>query len=587
MIDNVLIHPTVLFFVGAVLISFIGRSLQKLIALCIPTIALVQILSIPKGTLESIQVFGFDLILFKLDSLSYPFAIIFSLIAIIGFIYSLHHSDRLEYSSALFYGGATLGVVLAGDLLTLYVFWEIMAIASTFLILARRTEQARRAAYRYFLVHMFGGLMLLLGMVIELGHGAGWEIRALELQGLGTWLVFCGIALNGAIPPLHAWLKDAYPEASVTGAIFLSAFTTKAAVYVMARIFSGEEILLYLGAIMTIVPTWYAILENDIRRVLSYSLINQVGFMMCGIGIGTALAINGVVAHAFCHVLYKALLFMSAGAVLHVTGRIHCTDLGSLYRAMPLTTSFCIIGAASTSGLPPLSGFVSKSIILEAAGSQGLTLIWLLLHFASAIVFHYIKVPYFMFFGRDSNIKAWEPPKNMLIAMGIAAIMCVFIGIAPNYLYGILPYSADYIPYSLAHVLAKLQMLLFGSLGFYLLLSSGYYPPEIRAINLDVDWFYRKGLGGFLVPAVTQLLVTINEKSYNVFIRRIPNFLKVLVEQGPYKLARLFIGTTRVISSEYYAQKLEMGIFKRLEGESASLGIGFSLFAVFVMWLIL
>jgi multicomponent Na+:H+ antiporter subunit D len=263
----------------------------------------------------------------------------------------------------------------------------------------------------------------------------------------------------------------------------------------MARTFAGTEALIWLGAVMTILPVFYAEVENDIRRVLSYSLMNQVGFMLCGIGIGTELALNGAVSHAFCHILYKALLFMSAGAVLHVTGKITCTDIGGLHRTMPITCALCIVGAASISAFPLFSGFVSKSMIISAAGINHMGAIWLMLQFASAGVIAHagIKVPFFTFFGHDAGLKAKEPPLNMLVAMGIAAFGCVFIGIYPQPLYALLPYPVDYVPYTGSHVVAQLQLLLFAIFAFYLLLKSGYYPSEVRAINLDTDWFYRRG----------------------------------------------------------------------------------------------
>jgi multicomponent Na+:H+ antiporter subunit D len=356
--------------------------------------------------------------------------------------------------------------------------------------------------------------------VITVQETGTLEFGQIGLNGVGSYLIFIGIALNAALFPLHPWLQDAYPEATVTGAVFMSALTTKSAVYVMARTFPGTELLIWMGVAMTAIPIFYAVLENDIRRVLAYSLINQVGFMMVGIGIGTELSINGTVSHAFSHILYKALLFMSTGSVLYMTGKIRCTDLGGLYKTMPITAVFCMIGAASISAFPLFSGFVSKSMIISAAGHEKLVIAWLILQFASAGVFHHagIKVPFFTFFGHDSGIRAKEPPLNMMIAMGIAAFLCVFLGIFPKPLYNILPYSVHYVPYTGAHVVGQLQLLMFGALAFCLLILSGYYPAEIRAINLDTDWFYRKG-GRFFYIFVDKVLNGINALSNRFLVR--------------------------------------------------------------------
>ncbi len=525
--------PALLFIAGALLIPFLGGKIKPGFMLALPVLALISIANTPDGSHWGFQALGYDLFLNKVDALSRVFGYIFCIVTFLGVIFALNIDDDLQFCAAYVYAGGALGVSFAGDIFSLYIFWEIMAIASTFLIVARRTRAARTAAMRYILVHIFGGLCLLAGIILYVQRTGSTSFGLMHLSGIDSYLIFFGIAVNAAIPPLHPWLSDAYPEATVTGAVFLSAFTTKSAVYLMARMFPGTELLIWLGAGMTTIPIFYAVLENDIRRVLAYSLINQVGFMMCGIGIGTALAINGTVSHAFCHILYKALLFMAAGSVLHVTGKIRCTDLGGLYKTMPLTCLFCIVGAASISAFPLFSGFVSKSMIISAAAHDKLIIVWLILQFASAGVFHHagIKVPFFMFFGHDSGIRAKEPPLNMLIAMGLGAFVCILLGVYPQPLYAILPYPVDYIPYTGAHVVGQLQLLMFGALAFCLLILSGYYPAEMRAINLDTDWFYRT-LSLRLYKVSDTILNTLNRVCETVFIQKFTGKLAAWAENG-------------------------------------------------------
>lgn len=486
--------PAFLFLAAAALSPLLPAALRRVVLLATPLLALLVIYSLADGVYFGINFLDLDMALLKIDRLNRIFGYIFCIISFLAVLFSLQNRDRLEQSAAMIYAGSALGVTFAADFFTLYVFWELMAIASTFVILAARDQVARKAAFRYVLVHLCGGLFLLAGILMRVHETGSLAVDFVGLTNLASALIFIGIAVNAAIPPLHSWLKDAYPSASYTGAVFLSAFTTKSAVYVMARTFPGTEMLIILGALMTFVPIFYAVLENDIRSVLSYSLINQVGFMMVGIGIGTPLAINGAVAHAFAHILYKGLLFMSAGAVLYRTGKIKCTDLGGLYKYMPFTCICCIVGAASISAFPLFSGFVSKSMIVSAAGYEHMTLVWLVLMFASAGVFHHagIKVPFFMFFGHDSGLRPKEAPWNMLLAMGIAAALCIGVGTFPQPLYNLLPFPVDYIPYTGDHVVGQLQLLMFGALAFALLMLSGIYPAEIRAINLDTDWVYRK-----------------------------------------------------------------------------------------------
>jgi multicomponent Na+:H+ antiporter subunit D len=453
------------------------------------------------------------------DKLSLVFAYVFTIMAFLGVLFALQVKDDLQHVSGLVYVGSTLGVVLAGDFLSLYLFWEIMAVSSTFLIIASRTRASREAGFRYILVHLIGGLFLLAGIVLYIQKTGTIAFDYIGLTGIESYLIFIGIALNAAAIPLHAWLPDAYPMGTPTSTVFLSAFTTKSAVYLLIRTFPGADILLVIGALMVSLPIFYAVLENDIRRVLSYSLMNQVGFMLVGIGIGTELALNGAVAHAFCHIIYKALLFMAAGSVLQMTGKIKCTEIGGLYKTMPLTCLFCMVGAASISAFPLFSGFVSKSMIISASGHEQIFLIWLVLQFASTGVVDHagIKVPFFTFFGHDSGIRAKEPPLNMLLAMGIAAALCVGLGVFYQPLYNLLPFPVHYEPYTGSHVVGQLQLLMFGALAFTLLILSGYYVPEVKSRNLDADWTYRK-FGRFAYTVLDLGLNALNRISERVLM---------------------------------------------------------------------
>ncbi len=534
------IPPALIFIIGALFIPLLKGKLKSAYMLMLPVLAFLVLVIVPEGSNWIVRIVQYDLVLGKVDRLSRVFGYIFTIISFLAVLYAIKVEDNVQHVAGFMYAGAGLGVTFAGDLFTLYIFWELMAVASTFLILARKTQKAQSAAFRYIMVHIFGGLCLLAGIVIYIQETGSTEIVRLTLCSAGTWLIFIGVAVNAAIPPLHPWLQDAYPEATVTGAVFLSAFTTKSAVYVMARIYPGTELLIWLGALMTAIPIFYAVLENDIRRVLAYSLINQVGFMMCGVGIGSALAINGTVSHAFCHILYKALLFMSAGAVLQMTGKIRCTDLGGLYKTMPLTCLFCIVGAASISAFPMFSGFVSKSMIVSAAAHEKLAIVWLMLQFASAGVFHHagIKVPFFTFFGHDSGIRAKEPPWNMLLAMGIAAFLCIFIGLYPAPLYKILPYPVHYEPFTAFHIVAQLQLLMFGALAFCLLILSGNYPAEMRAVNLDTDWFYRKG-AKWIYVAADKALNGVNNACDRLFVKGVVGAAIRFFKDAPLKLTIL------------------------------------------------
>jgi multicomponent Na+:H+ antiporter subunit D len=497
--------PTALILIlGSALVPVLHGWARRAWTLALPALAFVQLAGLPHGSFGEVHLLDHTLVLMRVDRLSLLFGYVFLIAAGLSAVYAMHRDDAVQQVGALVYAGSALGAVFAGDLLTLFVFWELTAVSSVLLIWARRTERSFNAGLRYVVIQLVSGMLLLAGTLVYLQHGGSLAFGHFGLGQPGAWLILMAFGIKSSFPLLHNWLQDAYPEATETGTVVLSAFTTKLGIYALARGFAGTEMLVWVGALMTAFPIFYAVIENDLRRVLAYSMTNQLGFMVVGIGLGTELALNGAVAHAFADILFKALLFMSMGAVLLRTGTVKGTDLGGLYKSMPWTTGFCIVGAASISAFPLFSGFVTKSMVMAAAASEGHPLVWLVLLFASAGVFHHagIKIPYFAFFSHDSGIRCKEAPLNMLIAMGCAAVLCIGIGSFPAALYSLLPYPVSYVPYTGGHVLAQLQLLVFSALAFAWLMRSGIYPPELRSVNLDFDWFYRRLGAGAAVSLV-------------------------------------------------------------------------------------
>ncbi len=494
------VAPFLIFYVAAALVAVTRGWMRGAIMIALPIVGAYNLYTFPEATGITFALFDYQLEFMRVDRLSTLFGYLFHLAAFLGVVYSLHVKDTTQHVAGLLYAGSALGAVFAGDLITLFLFWEMLAISSVFLILARKTARAGRAAMRYLLVQVLSGVILLAGALVRIHETGSIAFDFIGLEGLSGWLIFTAIGIKCCFPMLHNWLTDAYPEATPTGTVFLSAFTTKVAVYALARAFPGTELLIYIGATMAMFPIFFAVIENDLRRVLAYSLINQVGFMVVGIGIGTTLALNGAISHAFNDVVFKGLLFMCMGAVLHMTGKMNGSELGGLYKSMPITTGLCIVGAASISAFPLFSGFVSKSMVMSAAIAEGYPIVWLALLFASAGVFHHagIKIPFFAFFAHDSGIRTKEPPWNMLLAMGIAAVICIFNGSYPWVLYSILPWEVTYDPYTAAHVLTQTQLLFFSALAFTILKLTQIYPPELPGVNIDAEWLYRKVMPGFV-----------------------------------------------------------------------------------------
>jgi len=493
MITDILFFPALILIAGAFLLPLVPEKVRSALFLLFPTLALAGIWMMPEDFTLTMSLTAYELILVQTDALSRIFGTIFSMVAIIGGIYAYHNKSLGEQSSALVYAGGALGVAFAGDFFTLIVFWELMAFSSTYLIWARNRESSRKAGMRYLIYHSLGGGVLLSGIVLHLNDTGSLLITNFTNgYSLSSLLILAGVAINSAIPPLHAWLADAYPKATITGAVFMSAFTTKAAVYVLMRVFPGWEILVWIGVIMALYGAVYAILSNDIREILAYSIISQIGYMVTGIGIGTEITLNGAAVHAFSHILYKSLLFMAAGTVIYATGKSKLTELGGLVKNMKVVVVLYMVGAFSISGFPLFNGFISKSMVIQGATDAHLETVTLLLMMASVGSFLHtgLKLPYFTWFGNKKTEITLKPlPLNMLIAMGLGAFFCILFGVYPALLYQHLPFPVDFQPYTTYHLVETTQILIFAFAGFWIFRNKLEGQSKIA---LDTDWFYRK-----------------------------------------------------------------------------------------------
>ena len=490
------IHPGLVLILGALALAFLRGTLRSIAVVALPILALALIWQIPDGAVWQLRFLDYTLTPLQGDKLSRLFATIFALMAAVGGLFALAQKSRVEVPAAFVYAGSAIGVTLAGDLITVFAFWELMAIGSTLVLWSNATQDSYRAARRYLMIHLLGGVVLFAGVAGHVVQTGDVAFTAMQLDSPAHWLILIGFLINAGAPPLSAWLPDAYPEASWSGTVFLSAFTTKTAVYALIRGFPGAELLIWVGLFMVFYGIIYALLENDIRRILAYSIVNQVGFMIAGIGIGTEMALNGAAAHAFAHIIYKALLLMSAGSVILMTGKRKCSELGGLFHTMPLTTVCGTIGALAISAFPLTSGFISKSMVSQASIDGNLMWVWLLLTAASAGVFLHagIKFPWFVFFQKDSGLRPAEPPMTMRWAMVVFSFLCIALGIWPEPLYALLPYAVNYVPYTGAHLVTQLQLLLFSGLTFFIMLP---YLKRTLTITLDTDWAWRR-----LLPAL-------------------------------------------------------------------------------------
>ncbi len=490
------IPPAFFFILGAMLIPFLKGKLKQVYILVVPAVAFLDILYLTPGTSWVYNFLGYDLIFCQVDRLSLVVGYIFVIIGFLAILYSLHVKQDGQHIAAFLYVGSSLGVVFAGDLFSLFAFWEIMAVTSVFLIWFQKDKESLNAGFRYILMHIFGGCSLLAGIIIyTVSEGS---ISVVQMQpGFAYWLILIGFGLNTAFIPIHTWLPDAYPEGTITGSVFLSVFTTKTGVYALARCFAGTDFIAYMGGIMAVYGVIFALLQNDARRLLAYHIVSQVGYMVAGVGIGTALGVNGGIAHVFNHILYKALLFMSMGSVIYMTGKRKLTDMGGLAKFMPVTCVVFLIAALSISGAPGFNGFVSKGMVIASAVEAHMPVLQLMLILASVGTFlSFVKLGYFAFFAKNPEIKSKDPHINMQLAMALTAFLCVFIGLYPKILFDILPYSVvHYHPFTLSHIFGVIQLFMLAGVAF--ILAKAMVVPH-RATILDFDYFYRMGGRGLI-----------------------------------------------------------------------------------------
>jgi len=505
------VPPALILLAASLLIGLTRGHWRSAVILVAPLITLWAVWQVPDGVVGTVRFLDYAIEPIEGSPLRRLFATIFSIMAFAGGLFAFRQARWYELSAAFAYASGAIGVCFAGDLITLFLFWELMALFSTVIVWCGGTPAARRAGIRYAIMHLLGGVILKVGIEGVVVHTGSVNIEPMLATNFDTWMILVGILINAAAPPVSAWLADAYPESSPTGSVFLSAFTTKTAVLALILLFPGEPVLIGVGLYMVMYGIIYALLENDARRILAYSIVNQVGFMVCAVGIGTQMALNGAAAHAFAHIIYKALLFMSAGVVVYRTGKNKCSDLGGLFRTMPLTTICGIIGALAISSFPLTSGFVTKTLISQAAVDQGLTTVYFLLAAASAGVFLHagIKFPWFVFFQKDSGLRPKDAPWNMAAAMVLFAALCILMGMFPQTFYQLLPYPVDYHAYTPGKVLFYLQLLLFSGLAFFVMLP---WLKRTPTITLDIDWLYRVALKN-VVSKAGGLILEVMEKA--------------------------------------------------------------------------
>lgn len=388
-----------------------------------------------------------------IDGLSAFMLVTTNLVAFLVAVYSVNYmnayTDKWKfYTLYLLMLAGMNGVIIAGDMFNLYVFLEIASIASYALVAFGTEHEELEASFKYMVMGILASTFILLGIVLLYSLTSTLNmadiarqlsnVRKGEITLLISALFITGFGLKAALVPFHWWLPDAHPSAPAPISAMLSGVLIKViGIYALIRILfnvvglSTEvvKILLALGALSMTAGAFLAIGQSDIKRMLAYSSVSQIGYIIIGIGIGTPLAILGALFHLFNHAIFKSLLFLNSGAIEHSTGTRDLNQMGGLSSKMPVTGTTSLIASMSIAGMPPLSGFFSKLIIIFAAIQSGHFKLGVIAAAVSILTLaYYAKLQRLAFFGelaeRWRHIK--EAPNLMKISMILLALICIF-----------------------------------------------------------------------------------------------------------------------------------------------------------------
>ena len=420
-------------------------------------------------------------IIFEVDAIGAFMALSATLMSFIGAMYSYSHVERetgLEkyYALLLLLEVGILGMVLTGDLFNLFVFLEIAGIAGSALVGFRNYRgEASEAGLKYLIVSAVASLMVLFSIGLLYGEYGNLNIAYLSRQisfntvdMIALGILFASFAMKCGSVPMHYWVPDAYTEvpAGINPTLLVATYASLYALFrvsfslfgnITVSMSSVGWIMSVIGVLTMFIGVTMALVQKDVKRLMSYHAISQTGYMLLGVGVGLTVlndpaklaafgrdAMAGGIFHIINHIIYKSLLLMTAGALFYVTGTRNLNEMGGLARKMPYTTIAFIVGAAAISGIPPFNGFASKFLIYETSYQLNPLLAIFAMVTSVLTLASFVKVFASAFLGPP--VKEYEGvrevPKPMVVAMLILAALCVLFGLFPNIVLDKLVYPA-------------------------------------------------------------------------------------------------------------------------------------------------
>ena len=529
---GVLLHPGIVLILAGAVIALLPKTASRYLLPLGALAALAALLGTDKGLSVEVPFAGeLKLSLFVCDEISWFFGLVFAVIGVIGSVYSMDKGRRGEKAASAVYAGSALMTVFAGNMLTFIIFWEVMAVASIYMVFQGNGPDARRSSYRYMVMHLFGGNMLLAGVML-LSAGITAAVGPVtDTDSLPYWLMFIGTGVNCALPPFHTWVADSYPQATPESQLFMGSYTTKVAVYAMIRFFAGTEWLVIFAAVTAVLAACMALIENDLRKLLSYHIVSQVAMMVAGLAAGGDVGAAGAAMHAAFNILYKGVLLMAAGNIFTDLGLRYITDMGGLARKMPVTAVCAFIASFAIAGVPYFSGFASKALIMDALHAGGFNMSYILVTMAGVGTWLSItmRINYFVFIKKPerelpAGAATGRVPACKVLAMAAATVLVVITGIRPEMCYDMLSMDASHL-FAADHVLEYIGLFAGATVPFVLLRT--FMAPH-EGINLDVDRFYRITLyrGVFALSDVVHLFFAKYAVIFDNFYRSVGDALR-------------------------------------------------------------
>lgn len=437
---------------------------------------------------------GLRVIALNLDALNRIFGIAMLIVLISLGIYSRARRSRYEDAAILMLAGGSVSALFVGDFIFLVAAAALAGLAAAWTVFASPLPGADAAGVRLLIWGGLEGLLFLIGVALHLTANQGSiELTRLDAGTISGACIFAALMIRVGAPMAHVWFKDVVSHASPTGGAALSSFTTILGVYALARLFPAEPLLTPIGAAMIAIGAFYTAGEDDLRRAGAYAMMAQVGVCLALIGIGSPLALGAAEGHAFTAMLAFATLQMALGGLVERTGAARLSHLTAMARVMPVSAFLVLMAGLATAGAPGFALYATHTVALEASAQWELRALWAMIAGLSGVLFVCLALRPALAANRATSGLAVrdEAPFTMLLGAGLAAFLCVSIGLAPRWLYDLMPAELEFRPFDAELVAPQLELLGVAGLVFMALRMRGAAPKRQPARLLDIDALYR------------------------------------------------------------------------------------------------